>query len=54
MKKLTSRVKKLTISREVVVRLESEDLSRAGGQLQGPGRMWTGCLSDCTECGGAF
>lgn len=51
MKKLD---KKLHLHRETVRRLDarelrSDDLARARG-----GVVWTGCLSDCTECTGPY
>lgn len=47
MKKLD---RKLTLNRETVRRLDSlrqEELARAKGGID-----WTGCMSECTECGG--
>jgi hypothetical protein len=40
-------LKKLHLSRETVGRLNGSALRQAKG-----GDEWTGCLSDCTECGG--
>lgn len=47
MKKLD---RKLTLNRETVLRLDSlrqDELVRAKGGID-----WTGCMSECTECGG--
>jgi hypothetical protein len=44
MKKLD---KKLRLNRETLRQLDPSELNRANG-----GVVWTGCLSDCTECGG--
>jgi hypothetical protein len=45
---MKKREKKLQLHRETVLQLDlrSEDLVRARG-----GDEWTGCMSDCTECG---
>lgn len=40
-------IKKLELSRETLRLLESEQLVRAKGGID-----WTGCMSECTECGG--
>jgi len=45
MKKKTP-VKKLQIARETLRRLENGQLVRADGGID-----WTGCMSECTECG---
>lgn len=42
-------VKKLQISRETLRRLENGQLVRAAAGID-----WTGCNSECTECGGTF
>lgn len=39
--------KKLQLSRETLHKLEPQELAAANGAV-----AWTGCLSDCTECGG--
>lgn len=38
--------KKLEVSRETLKRLDDKALAGAND------RYWTGCLSECTECGG--
>ena len=40
-------LKKLSLSRETVGQLDGSALRQAKG-----GDEWTGCMSDCTECGG--
>jgi hypothetical protein len=39
-------VKKLQIARETLRRLENGQLVRVDGGID-----WTGCMSECTECG---
>ncbi len=41
--------KKLEVSRETLQRLDDKAL--AGANVD---RYWTGCLSECTECGGGL
>lgn len=45
--KKTTQIKKLQLSRETLRLLESEQLARVKGGID-----WTGCMSECTECGG--
>ena len=40
-------VKKLELSRETLRLLTSDQLIRVVGGID-----WTGCMSECTECGG--
>jgi hypothetical protein len=48
---MQKRQKKLQIHRETVLRLDRRELSRdALAQARG-GIEWTGCMSECTECG---
>jgi hypothetical protein len=46
---MKKREKKLQLHRETVCQLDlrAQDLAQANG-----GVVWTGCMSDCTECGG--
>jgi hypothetical protein len=46
---MKKQIKKLQISRETLRSLESRELVRAGGGID-----WTGCMSECTECGGGI
>lgn len=46
MKKLE---KKLRLSRETVLHLEPQEIAKARGGID-----WTGCMSECTECGVLF
>jgi hypothetical protein len=46
MKKKEQKIKKLQISRETLRLLTSDQLDRAVGGID-----WTGCMSECTECG---
>lgn len=43
MKKLE---KKLRLNRETVCRLDPRELAAVNGAV-----VWTGCMSECTECG---
>lgn len=38
-------IRRLQLSRETLHRLDERDVARANG-----GVVWTGCLSDCTQC----
>lgn len=40
-------IKKLQISRETLRLLTTDQLIRVAGGID-----WTGCMSECTECGG--
>jgi hypothetical protein len=40
-------IKKLQISRETLRLLTTDQLVRVAGGID-----WTGCMSECTECGG--
>jgi hypothetical protein len=42
--------KKLTLSRETLLQLDPHKLERQLARARG-GVVWTGCMSDCTECG---
>ncbi len=44
---MKKREKKLSLHRETVLKLDTVELKRAQGGVD-----WTGCMSDCTECGG--
>ena len=46
MKKQKQQIKKLQLSRETLRLLTSDQLDRAVGGID-----WTGCMSECTECG---
>jgi hypothetical protein len=51
--------KKLQLNRETVLRLDRRPLTRqaleqANGGGTEQGIDWTGCMSECTECGGAL
>jgi hypothetical protein len=39
--------RKLNLHRETLRNLDPRDIAKLNG-----GVVWTGCLSDCTECGG--
>jgi hypothetical protein len=43
---MKKREKKLNLHRETVLRLDAAELRRVQG-----GDEWTGCMSECTECG---
>ena len=40
------KVSKLQLNRETLRRLDPREIAAVNG-----GKEWTGCLSDCTECG---
>jgi hypothetical protein len=46
---MKKREKKLQLHRETVLKLDTKDLVKAQGGID-----WTGCMSECTECGGVF
>jgi hypothetical protein len=46
--------KKLHLNRETVRLLDQRQLSREDLAKANGGVVWTGCMSDCTECGGTF
>jgi hypothetical protein len=51
---MKKREKKLQLHRETVRQLDArrltlENLAKAQGGID-----WTGCMSECTECGGVF
>jgi hypothetical protein len=48
---LKKREKKLQLHRETVLQLDVRPLSRMDLIKARGGDEWTGCMSDCTECG---
>jgi hypothetical protein len=46
MKKKEQKIKKLQISRETLRLLTNDQLGQVAGGID-----WTGCMSECTECG---
>lgn len=44
---MKKQARKLQINRETLQRLDDRKLVRVDGGID-----WTGCMSECTECGG--
>lgn len=44
---MKKREKKLQLNRETVLQLDARQISKVNGGID-----WTGCMSECTECGG--
>ena len=48
---MRKREKKLELHRETVLRLDARPLGHADLIKARGGDEWTGCMSECTECG---
>lgn len=51
---MKKRDKKLQLNRETVLQLDARRLNAADLAKAQGGIDWTGCMSECTECGGIY